>query len=406
MDFEDRKYYLDLEAFLYEDANDFSRELDAIIYTEDVVILESTSDIISTLVNSFMTTIEKMKTSFIEFMSKKSTKDAIKKAEDNVKEHPEIADKKVEVPDTTKLDKNAEETIKAISNAQNIDEVVRRMDKYRKQRNNLIKAGILITVTAAAAIILIKKIDNKTISDLNASVDAYKKSTDSLTATNKGLREDIVNKNKAIESLKKKNSALKDELDIANTKNPVSKTFKRAKVVAKNAAPDTSGMATEAKLNLAKAKAIGEVIINSAKDAVNAGKHTELETSKAIDALSTAKAIVNGDKSVADVAVDVAKGKANAVANVAKSVIDDVKNNGEARAEADLINDLLKKREDKVNVLNNIRKEINGDVKKTHGDPYLRRANNIKAKEVKSLDDQLKSLGVTKFPTKIVKLNK
>ena len=368
--FYEGKGYLDLDAFLYESPDgDFRRDIDAIIFTEDALFVEAASDIIQTLVDSFIATVQKIKEAFLNFIQKKTTKDAIDKAEDAIKENPEVANKKIKVTDTSKLEKNAEDTIKDISKAHSVDEVVRRMDKYRKQRNTLIKITAAVTITAAAAILLIKKADNKIINKIN---EELKNAKDTLNDREKI----ILSQSKTIDNQKKTIKELQGTKGNDN---------------------DTT-IADNAKLEAAKIRSTLDVGKELLGDLAGGVKKTANEVFK----LTVTNVVTgNDDGNPVD---DVKKGVSDAVHNMTN----DLKENGEAKIHSATIDNLRKDRVGVIKKLRTLTKILNGEVPPTKNLRVSRVVSDYNGykKDLESIERQLGKLGVNMQEANIPALNK
>lgn len=136
---------------------------------DDVFLEKSGQDkrkkFIGILLDKVSNIFKAAKDKIINMVNERRVKTTVSKYEELVKEHPELANEKITIPDNEKLVKLGEETMQELGKP-NCD-VEKTIQKYKKQRNVLLGISAGITVTLGAAIAIITCRDKKTINKLN-----------------------------------------------------------------------------------------------------------------------------------------------------------------------------------------------------------------------------------------------
>lgn len=293
--------------------------VDYTLFSESTLIFLLESDttvqksIFDKLKQQISTMIEKARAWFQKFQTDRITNHVDKVVEDRFKENPSLKKQKVRIPDNRRLIQLQEETLDELRRARTEPEINRKMEKYRKQRNKILIASAAITTTLAAALVILHKNSKDTISRLGSQnrrlhkqVEMYKDEVSELSAKNTKLKKTAANRIRE----------LKDELNIANAKTPISRSSAK---VRKNVNKMKSELETVTEDMGEKAKT-ARAIVNASMQVVSEGIHDSkenvVETAKVIldpksSVIQKAGAVASGVKNQADTIVDVVSGEAS-----------------------------------------------------------------------------------------------
>lgn len=168
---------------------------------DDVFLEKSGQDkrkkFIGILLDKVSNIFKAAKDKIINMVNERRVKTTVSKYEELVKEHPELANEKITIPDNEKLVELGEETMQELGKP-NCD-VEKTIQKYKKQRNVLLGIGAGITVTLGTAIAIITCKDKKAINRLNKANET--------AVTTIRQQEQLINKNE--EKLGEANSVIK-----------------------------------------------------------------------------------------------------------------------------------------------------------------------------------------------------
>ena len=157
--------------------------------------------------------IDSAKEWFRNFHTKKVVNGVDAAMEERFEENPELKEQKVEIRDDSELIALQQKTLDELERVRTEPELKMKMQKYKKQRNKILAATAVITVTLSAAVVLLHKKSQSTITQLDrqnkklkAQVQDYE---DELGAVNKKLTNVKKAAVKKIRELKDENESLK-----------------------------------------------------------------------------------------------------------------------------------------------------------------------------------------------------
>ena len=281
---------MELELLILETQRDFNYLFYGI---DNEYMTESSGDgsnFIDTIISKVKEIIQKIKEKIQSFFAEKSTKETINQVQEKAKKNPELLKKKVDVIDYDKLNKlNMEMQAELSRGNGNLKE---KMEKYRKQRNAVIAAGAVTTVTLGTLLAIITKKKNDKISELNGQLNKTTKNLNSLKS-----RHDKLNGN--IRSLQEENQDLKDKLLVKNQPTVKRKLQAKGKVVKRKFDENTSKMSDSIELVKQEASANAEVLKNVSNDIM----HQTMDAFKACK--SNSNSIIDKTKAVASSAINV-----------------------------------------------------------------------------------------------------
>lgn len=157
--------------------------------------------------------IDSAKEWFRNFHTKKVVNGVDAAMEERFEENPELKEQKVEIRDDSELVALQQKTLDELERVRTEPELKMKIQKYKKQRNKILAATAVITVTLSAAVVLLHKKSQSTITQLDrqnkklkAQVQDYE---DELGAVNKKLTNVKKAAVKKIRELKDENESLK-----------------------------------------------------------------------------------------------------------------------------------------------------------------------------------------------------
>ena len=157
--------------------------------------------------------IDSAKEWFRNFHTKKVVNEVDATMEERFEENPELKEQKVEIRDDSELVALQQKTLDELERVRTEPELKMKMQKYKKQRNKILAATAVITVTLSAAVVFLHKKSQSTITQLDrqnkklkAQVQDYE---DALGAVNKKLTNVKKAAVKKIRDLKDENESLK-----------------------------------------------------------------------------------------------------------------------------------------------------------------------------------------------------
>lgn len=234
---------------------------------------------------------------FRDLFADKKMKD-IEKA---IKENPELANTKVQVENTDKLDELAEQVSKGLQKAKSKEDLEAQMKKYRSQRNKILATSAVVTITLSALLVKMKK--NK-----DEKINKLKKKTDKLEEQCSEYSKKMTNASKKIQYLKKETKKARNDLEVAKQDSLKAKAQVKSRQVKESIGDSGKKFAESVDGAKAIISANAEIIKDSTHDVI-----TEME--------SAAKAVARSKTKVQKVA--------NTVSGV-KKVTESVKNSSKS----------------------------------------------------------------------------
>lgn len=138
---------------------------------------------IGSVVEKIKSFFKKVKDAISNFFTHKNINDKLNDLEKDIKENPELGKQKVKVHDYTKLEQLNDQAISDLNHRVEATEKI--MEKYRKQRNGIIAAGIATTtLTFLAAVHMAKNAEGACNSRLRQKTDQV---TDQINSVNKRI---------------------------------------------------------------------------------------------------------------------------------------------------------------------------------------------------------------------------
>ena len=138
---------------------------------------------IDSVVEKIKSFFKKVKDAISDFFTHKNINDKLNDLEKDIKENPELGKQKVKVHDYTKLEQLNDQAISDLNHRVEATEKI--MEKYRKQRNGIIAAGIATTtLTFLAAVHMAKNVEGECNSRLRQKTDQV---TDQINSVNKRI---------------------------------------------------------------------------------------------------------------------------------------------------------------------------------------------------------------------------
>lgn len=165
--------------------------LDSLKYSimEDIYIENGNSafdrfkKFIDSVVEKIKSFFKKVKDAISNFFTHKNINDKLNDLEKDIKENPELGKQKVKVHDYTKLEQLNDQAISDLNHR--VESTEKIMEKYRKQRNGIIAAGIATTtLTFLAAVHMAKNVEGECNSRLRQKTDQV---TDQINSVNKRI---------------------------------------------------------------------------------------------------------------------------------------------------------------------------------------------------------------------------
>lgn len=320
-----------LESIILESNRDFNYLFFDI--NEDT-FTESTEDgdgFFDKLISRIKEIIKNIKEKFTSFFTQKTTKDAINNVQQAAKKDPKILKKQVEMIDYDKLNKlNAEIQAELSRGNGNLKE---KMETYRSQRNKVIAAGAVATITLGAALAIVTTKLKSTNDKLTNKLNETERNLNRCKLKNKALRSTVNTQNEEIRDLKDKVNVLKQPSK--------AKKIKATTKIAKRKIVDTSNkMSDSVELLKQTANAEVEVLRNASSDVM----HEALDAFKACKSADTniiekGKTVANSVSSVKKTLTDTANGttKKNIISNNKDEIRSKLKSMKEKRERAEKI---------------------------------------------------------------------
>lgn len=138
---------------------------------------------IDSVVEKIKSFFKKVKDAISDFFTHKNINDKLNDLEKDIKENPELGKQKVKVHDYTKLEQLNDQAISDLNHR--VESTEKIMEKYRKQRNGIIAAGIATTtLTFLAAVHMAKNVEGECNSRLRQKTDQV---TDQINSVNKRI---------------------------------------------------------------------------------------------------------------------------------------------------------------------------------------------------------------------------
>lgn len=177
--------------------------------------------------------IDSAKEWFRNFHTKKVVNGVDAAMEERFEENPELKEQKVEIRDDSELVALQQKTLDELERVRTEPELKMKMQKYKKQRNKILAATAVITVTLSAAVVLLHKKSQSTITQLDrqnkklkAQVQDYE---DELGAVNKKLTNVKKAAVKKIRELKDENESLKARTPVEKVRVKGKQTVRKVK---------------------------------------------------------------------------------------------------------------------------------------------------------------------------------
>lgn len=154
------------------------------IYTENEnSAFDRFKKFIGNVVEKIKSFFKKVKDAISDFFTHKNINDKLNDLEKDIKENPELGKQKVKVHDYTKLEQLNDQAISDLNHRVEATEKI--MEKYRKQRNGIIAAGIATTTLSfLAAVHMAKNVEGECNSRLRQKTDQV---TDQINSVNKRI---------------------------------------------------------------------------------------------------------------------------------------------------------------------------------------------------------------------------
>ena len=145
---------------------------------------------IGSVVEKIKSFFKKVKDAISNFFTHKNINDKLNDLEKDIKENPELGKQKVKVHDYTKLEQLNDQAISDLNHRVEATEKI--MEKYRKQRNGIIAAGIATTtLTFLAAVHMAKNVEGECNSRLRQKTDQVTDQINSVNERIDGVQRDI-----------------------------------------------------------------------------------------------------------------------------------------------------------------------------------------------------------------------
>ena len=177
--------------------------------------------------------IDSAKEWFRNFHTKKVVNGVDAAMEERFEENPELKEQKVEIRDDSELVALQQKTLDELERVRTEPELKMKMQKYKKQRNKILAATAVITVTLSAAVVRWHKKSQSTITQLDrqnkklkAQVQDYE---DELGAVNKKLTNVKKAAVKKIRELKDENESLKARTPVEKVRVKGKQTVRKVK---------------------------------------------------------------------------------------------------------------------------------------------------------------------------------
>lgn len=158
---------------------------------------------IDSVVEKIKSFFKKVKDAISDFFTHKNINDKLNDLEKDIKENPELGKQKVKVHDYTKLEQLNNQAISDLNNR--VESTEKIMEKYRKQRNGIIAAGIATTTLSfLAAVAMAKHVKSECDVRLRQKTDQV---TDQINSVNKridGVQSNISELSTRVDKNKKK----------------------------------------------------------------------------------------------------------------------------------------------------------------------------------------------------------
>lgn len=232
---------------------------------EDIYIEngESTKKKIKNFVDNI---IEKIKTFFsnaknaIEnFFTRKNIDDKLDKIETAIKENPELGKQKISVPNYDDIHKLYKKTISDLEGK--VEDAEKTMEKYRKQRNTIMKAGAVTTITLAAGIGIVRHIGKKKQEELEFNNKELQmqciKDKEEIENLEQEIADQRMENSKKVEQIESQKRTIRDQktdIQMLQTRSPVKKfAYRTSKALdhVSDKKKDTTAVIEEKKATLA-----------------------------------------------------------------------------------------------------------------------------------------------------------
>ena len=161
------------------------------IYTENEnSAFDRFKKFIDSVVKKIKSFFKKVKDAISDFFTHKNIDDKLNDLEKDIKENPELGKLKVKVHDYTKLEQLNNQAISDLNHR--VESTEKIMEKYRKQRNGIIAAGIATTtLTFLAAVHMAKNVEGECNSRLRQKTDQVTDQINSVNERIDGVQRDI-----------------------------------------------------------------------------------------------------------------------------------------------------------------------------------------------------------------------
>lgn len=295
-----------LEQIILESNTDFNY----LFYDmENDFIIESSDDdsnFFDRLISKIKEIINNIREKISSFFSQKTTKDTIDKIEKESKTNPKILKKQVEMIDYDKLNKlNAEMQAELSRGNGNLKE---KMEKYRSQRNKVIAAGAVTTISLGAALVIVTNKMKNTNDKLNSQLNSTTKELNALKLRHKNIRSKLNEK-------EEENRNLKDKITILKQPSKAKKIQATAKIAKRKISDNSGKMSDSVELLKQTANANVEVLRNASSDIM----HQSLDAFKACKSADTG--IIEKGKAVTNSVSDIKKTITNTTNGTSKKEI-------------------------------------------------------------------------------------
>ena len=242
-----------IESLLYDD----------IIDTENEVVLESFQDSIEKFFDKICETIRKIiesiKTSINKIVEKEVIVNRISAIEKEIKETPSFATKEVKIKDRKKR-KELDKAIKfEIVKAGSVDELEKKMKKYKQQRNSMLATTSLVVTSVGALVYFILKGKSKEFEDLKKKQEETINEVQKYKSLYKKTNEIISDKND-------ENEQLKDEIEKLKADNISKKAKYYGNKTKKTVTKISKEVKDQVQLDKARSSALIEVLKNECSD--------------------------------------------------------------------------------------------------------------------------------------------
>lgn len=287
----DSFYYLgDSLETLIKESNDISISL----LSDDFIYMESENNEenkLKKITDRIKDIIRKIKEKIISLFRSKETTEQIKEIE-----QAGLSNDKVEMTDYNKIQDLQEKTMKEIDKSHDQKDVNEVIEKYKKQRNKILKGAAVITVTLGAAITSLKLLSDKKIKGLQDKVDlAEMKYKDECEKVSRISKDNNKLKNKAID-LQKENKKLKNKVDVMEQDTLKGKLQTKTKQINEDIQNKSENINRSMNIEKAKLNAKLSVISDAASDLAKNASEVKNKLSQSKSLISKTSIVSNGIK--------------------------------------------------------------------------------------------------------------